>query len=244
MTIIKLFVAIFVTALYIGEAHAQKRPKPTPTPVPGSQIESGASRRTAPDSATTANSSGQVNKNNGMGKVTDQKPGSMDSPGAGRITKLRITVVTGSDDLRSNSELRAFLITQNGKRFDSRPLNCQNGDLSRCEGISDGTRRTFEWNLLTDVVEAGQNPQLQAKSGATLFPADVRRFGLAFQTHINALQSADNWNLDKLEVEYVVDVGGKASPAGTFTMYKNSGNPLYRFKTKEEWDTGPLNLPN
>jgi len=56
------------------------------------------------------------------------------------------------------------------------------------------------------------------------------------------LQTGDNWNLDKLEVEYVVDVGGKASPAGTFPMFKGWGNPLYRFKTNEEWETEPLDL--
>ena len=169
--------------------------------------------------------------------------GSSESPGEGRITKLRIIVVTGSDDLRSNSELRAFLIARDGRRFESQPLNCEKGDLSRCEGMSDGTRRTFEWNLLTEGGEVTQNPEQQVKSSIMIFPADVRRFGLAFQTHISVLQSADNWNLDKLEVEYVVNVGGKASPAGTFSMYKGSGSPLYRFKTHEEWETEPLSLP-
>jgi len=246
MMLIKLSSAIAITALLASQAAAQKRPRPTPTPVSGAQIESGASRPT-PDQATTANGGGQVNKNNGMGTVKDEKggTGSSESPGTGRITKLRITVVTGSDDLRSNSELRAFLITRNGTRYESPPLNCENGDLSRCEGISDGTRRTFEWELADESFsEKTQNYTPSAKPDITIFPADVRRFGLAFHSHNSGLQTGDNWNLDKLEVEYVVGAGGKASPAGTFLMYKNSGTPLYRFKTKEEWDTGPLTLPN
>ncbi len=50
-------------------------------------------------------------------------------------------------------------------------------------------------------------------------------------------QTFNDW-----EVECVVEVGSKTTPAGTFFMYKNSGNPLYRFKTKEEWETDPLTL--
>ncbi len=243
MTLIKSFAAIAITALVVGQAPAQKQqsPRPTPTPVPGAQIETGTPR-TNQDPVIQVTGGGQVNRNTGMEQVRDNNnPIGSGEAGKGRITKLRITVVTGSDDLRSNSDLRAFLITGDGRRIDSDVLNCEKA--RHCEGIPDGTRRTFEWNLFTEGGEGPPNPE-QAKGGGTVFPADVRRLGLSFKSYSGFGQTGDNWNLDKLEVEYVVATGSKTSPAGTFSMYTNSGNPLYRFKTKEEWDTGPLSLPN
>jgi hypothetical protein len=72
----------------------------------------------------------------------------------------------------------------------------------------------------------------------------VHRFGIWFSSNPNQdlFETGDNWNLDKLEVEYAVK-GSDNSPAGTFLMYKSPpGKPVYRFKTKEEWETDPLNL--
>ena len=240
-----LFLAV-AFAVSAANVIGQKRPKPTPTPVPGAQVETGAAR-TTPTNATADTGGSQVNKTNGAGKLTSGTgKGAKVDPTAGRISKLRITVVTGSDDLRSNSELHAFLILQDGRRYESKALNCTNGDISQCQGIPDGTRRTFEWELvdesLNQIAKGSQPPP--SKPSITVFPADIRRFGLALRSHINVLQTGDNWNLNNLEVEYIVINGGMTSPAGTFTMYKNSGYPLYRFKTYEEWDTGPISLPH
>jgi hypothetical protein len=139
---------------------------------------------------------------------------------AGRITTLRITVVTGSDDLRNRSRLLAFLILRDGRRIGPKSLNCTSADNDSCEGIPDGSQRIFQWEL---------------GGWGDISPADVHRFGLSFESNPIGFDTGDNWNLDKLEVEY-------STPAGTFTMYKGSGHPLYRFKTKEEWETEPLNL--
>jgi len=243
MKVIKLIFSIAITSSLIGfiagEAHAQRSSKPAPTPTPGSQIESGASR-TTPASVMPSTGNTQVNKNNGMGQLKSGTGGSMGDQSAAPITKLRITVVTGGDDLRSNSELRAFLITSVGKRFESIPLNCDNGKLSLCHGIPDGTQRIFVWDVSADCREVGPDPQQQAKGGCLLVPAEIRRFGLLFQSHNGLGQTSDNWNLNKLEVEYVIEGGSKP---GTFPMFKASGDPLYRFKSAEEWETDPLKLP-
>lgn len=252
--LIELTVAIAIIAILIGlsggQAIAQRKPRPTPTPIPaGSQIEPG-SARTTPDQVRQE-TGGQVKKDTGMSQVRSDTGGAgsgRSEPFAGAITKLRITVVTGGDDLRDNSQLRAFLVTREGKRIESIPLNCDKHNAFRCAGIPDGTRRIFEWNLVGDEV-ADTRPQEQKVQNLMIgpvfvSPAEVRRFGLSFQSNTGGFQTGDNWNLDKLEVEYVVTVGSGQSPAGTFLMFKGSGSPLYRFKTGEEWETEPLNLPN
>src|SRR5687768_3020775 len=69
------------------------------------------------------------------------------------MTKMRITLVTGGDDLRYDSRVSAFIITRSGRRIQSPPLNCVRvnrnpaggWDASGCGRIPNGTRRTFVW---------------------------------------------------------------------------------------------------
>jgi len=150
---------------------------------------------------------------------------------AGLITLLRISVFTGDDDLRKGSQLRAFLVVRGGGTLESPPLNCLfpsckiYPDDEGAEGFANGTTKTFEWAV-------------------SVLPSEVYRFGLLFTSgKTNDFETPDNWNLNKVIVEYVVPLGSDQSPAGTFLMYTGSGKPLYRFKDRDEWRTDPLSLP-
>jgi hypothetical protein len=127
--------------------------------------------------------------------------------------------------------VRAFLITQHDGRIKSHALNCN--DEHKCEGLPGWSKRTFEWNLPLGV-----------------YPRDVCRFGLSFESDEGKLLTGDNWDLIYLEVSYVVAVGSKTKTKTKpieesvfeHPMFNATGNPLYRFKTKDEWQSGPLKL--
>ena len=156
-------------------------------------------------------------------------------PPSTSMSHMRITLVTGGDDLRYDSRVSAFLITRDGRRIQSPPLNClsvqRNGagwTSSRCSRIPNGTRRTFVWNF--NNIEYAR-------------PADVHRFGLAFESgNTGPFDTGDNWNLDSLEVEYFVAGGFEAKTARTepTQLLRLSGTPLYRFKSREEWESNPV----
>ncbi len=136
------------------------------------------------------------------------------------ISRIRIKTVTGNDDLRRNSVVSAFLITKDGKRIESKGLNCRRDPAGNpaCEGFPNGMRKTLEWDL------KAQN--------LSVLPSDIHRFGLHFKTgRIGPFDSADNWNLRSLEVEYVV--GDKTLP-----LMKNTTE--VRFKTDEEWESDEI----
>ncbi len=158
---------------------------------------------------------------------------------AGAIDHMRITVVSGGDDLRSSSRVSAFVITRDGRRIQSQPLNCLavqrdpaggGWNASRCANIANHTRRTFEWRF---------------NSVEYVRPADIHRFGLAFETgRTGPFDTGDNWNLDSLEVEYFVVRGVEAKSAAARSepvqLVRLSGAPLYRFKSREEWESNPI----
>ncbi len=241
----KLLVAIALSTIIIGlsfdHAQAQKKPKPTPTPIPGAQIETGAAR-TTPNQATTAIGGGKADKSNGLLQVQSGSGGGGMNGNSSPITLLRITVVTGGDDLRDGSVLRAFILTRGGGRIVSFPLNCRDhdpygGNVSGCAGIPDHTSRTFDWELRVNSVPGHWTPkEIGTNAQVVVYPQDVYRFGLAFESVNGDFQTGDNWNLDKLEVEYVV-------AGNTLKMFEGAGTPLFRFKTKEDWMTNPLSLP-
>jgi hypothetical protein len=150
------------------------------------------------------------------------------------MTRMRITLVTGGDDLRYDSRVSAFIITRSGRRVQSPPLNCvrvnRNAsggwDASGCSRIPNGTRRTFVWNF--NNIEHAR-------------PEDVHRFGLAFESgNTGPFDTGDNWDLDRLEVEYFVGAWGSKSGRAEPTQLLRSQAPLYRFKSREEWESNPL----
>lgn len=158
----------------------------------------------------------------------------------GAISRLRIIATTGGDDLRENSKLFAFLIARDGRRLTSHALNCgrvwrsRGRDVPRCAGIPNNTRRTFEWDL---------------EPGQVILPADVHRFGLMFQSGSRGpFDTGDNWDLQRLEVEYVtvpgsgpITKGGKTTSAGIRPLLLVPSK-VYRFKSNEEWESEPLRL--
>ena len=139
-------------------------------------------------------------------------------PKGKKITKLRLIMTTGEDDLRRNSTVSAFLILKDGRRVDSKPLNCRGKE---CAGFPSRSRRTLEWTL-------------DAK-GATVRPEDLYRLGLAFRSgKAGPLDGPDNWDLSALEVEYIA--GGDTTP---LLNMRNRGD-IYRFKNVDEWESAPL----
>lgn len=159
-----------------------------------------------------------------------------ENPPSTSMTHMRITLVTGGDDLRYDSRVSAFLITRDGRRIQSPPLNCLTVErnpsggwkASRCGGIPNGTRRTFVWNF---------NNIEYARA------ADIHRFGLSFESgRTGPFDTGDNWNLDRLEVEYFegawASKSGRAEPTQLLRLA-----PLYRFKSREEWESNPLGAP-
>jgi len=151
------------------------------------------------------------------------------APGA--ITKFRIIATTGADDLRENSEIKAFVILKDGRRVESKTLNCRVSARSGqrvCDAFPAKSRRTVEWAV---------DPR------AVIRPDDVHRFGLAFQTgRKGPLDSADNWDLHVLEVEYVTAADpARRDEAGTFPLLKTGGRGyVYRFKTSDSWESEPI----
>lgn len=136
-----------------------------------------------------------------------------------RITKLRLILTTGADDLRRNSAVSAFLILKDGRRVESKPLNCNR--KQECNGFPARSRRTLEWTL-------------DAK-GTNVRPEDLYRLGLAFKSgKAGPLDGPDNWDLSALEVEYVA--GGDTTP---LLKLSNRGG-IYRFKNVDEWTSEPI----
>ena len=177
--------------------------------------------------------------------LPERRPGGSGSEGktserAGSISRIRVKTLTGGDDLRRESRVSFFVVRRDGGRVQSPPLNCVTrsgaavgaGDPvqpERCQRLADHTRRTFEWDL------SRERPPLK--------PGDVHRFGVSFESgRPGPFDTGDNWNLDSLEVEYVVEPAEPGGRAATRQMLRLSGRPLYRFKTREEWESEPLQL--
>lgn len=153
-------------------------------------------------------------------------PGNFTQRTPGAVSRLRITMHTGGDDLRQQSHVAVFFITRDGRRIESKPINC---NPRYCEGMANNTRRTFEWDLQADQV---------------VRPADIHRFGVSFTSNPRMLlmETHDNWNLDRIEVEYFVAVGDAAKAAGVYPLLDRAGRPLMRFHTREQWESEPLRL--
>jgi len=86
-------------------------------------------------------------------------------PAERKISKFRLILTTGEDDLRHNSSVSAFLILKDGRRIESKPLNC-NGK-QECAPFPANSRRKLEWSL-------GSKNAITADQ--------IRRFGLSFRS--------------------------------------------------------------
>ena len=148
----------------------------------------------------------------------------------GGIRVVRMITTTGTDDLRRDSQVTAFFLLKDGRRIESQALNCRVVEERKaCPGFANGSRHTLEWKI---------DPPAQVR------PDEIHRFGLAFLSgRPGPLDSGDNWNLNKLEVEYVVSKPDPARniAAGTFPLLKLTR--VHRFKTNETWESEPLTLP-
>jgi hypothetical protein len=94
------------------------------------------------------------------------------------VTRMRITVTTGADDLREGSTVSAFVVLKDGRRIQSGALNCRKND---CDGLEAKSRETLVWT----------------PSESDPFARDeIRRFGLTFES-----AKGDEWALAALEVD-------------------------------------------
>ncbi len=165
----------------------------------------------------------------------------------GTIIRLRITLQTGSDDLRPHSTVSAFLETDSG-RIESGALNCEDPyDRRVCMGFPNNSRRSFTWELVSVAKSGGRASQAGSLSSGKISPSDVRYFGLSFEGRPTGLLTGDNWDLNEVVVEYDVPARGhgqkgEAASFETFTMFRQQGTPFYRFKTQEIWTSELIDL--
>ncbi|HEX6086088.1 MAG TPA: hypothetical protein VF266_16265 [Thermoanaerobaculia bacterium] len=130
---------------------------------------------------------------------------------------MRLIFNTGADDLRPGSAVSAFVILKDGRRVESKPLNCRRDN---CTGFQAKSRKTLEWTL---------DPK------TTLRPEEIYRFGLALKSGRRGLfDTGDNRDLHALEVEYVA-----GSQTRLLLELSNRGG-VYRFKSDDSWESDPL----
>ena len=113
---------------------------------------------------------------------------------------LKLTVVTGSDDLRGNSSADANLIDSAGNTFETFAMKGQND---------------FWWSgWVANTSHIAVGPFNQASSTM------LARVAVTLTSHNAIFQSNDNWNIDALLIE-VLDYSGN-----TLCTQTLSGNPL------------------
>lgn len=103
------------------------------------------------------------------------------------VSRMRITVTTGADDLRKGSTVSAFVVLKDGRRILSGALNCRK---NVCDALAPKSRQTFVWT--TD-------------DGDPFTREQIRRFGLTFES-----AKDDEWDLAALAVDSTVD--GRTKP--------------------------------
>jgi hypothetical protein len=134
------------------------------------------------------------------------------------VTKLRVTISTGDDDLRRNSTVSAFVILKDGRRIESKPLNC-NAKQQQCAGLPPKSKKVLEWTVTP------------AKS----FTAEqVHRFGLTFKSGKGGpAGTADHWDITAVSVDYVA--GGTTT--SLLSLHYHGRN--YPLKNGESWESEP-----
>jgi hypothetical protein len=129
------------------------------------------------------------------------------------IPSVEITIVTGDDDLRSDSSATAYMLVSHG------------GDVREYSAIlknepdpswgNNSTHGPIVWNLphgLTD--------------------KHIKRFGIRLQSHNNAFETDDNWNINSVLVTYPDGSGGQE------VLIQAAGVPLFRLTADQpQWET-------
>jgi hypothetical protein len=168
-----------------------------------------------PDSTRARSDSGSA----GVRVTPPARSGGASSWAPGPISTLRLYVRTGADDLRRESQVRAFLLLHDGRRVESKPLN--RGERG-CAGIPRGGEASYEWDFTP---------------GARLRPQDIHRVGLAVVTGRRMISEApDGWDLARITVEYSLPGGDDASRGEPVTrpLLDRGGAPVHHFRGQGE----------
>lgn len=113
------------------------------------------------------------------------------------ISSLRVTIRTGGDDLRGGSQVYAIVTLRGGERP---PVSLNNGTGWGNNSTNIGTIQLPQGTRLSDIIAL----KLKHASGSC--------FGCSY----------DNWNLDRILVEY-------NGPSGSGELFTRDGTPLVRF---------------
>ena len=129
------------------------------------------------------------------------------------VSTLQITIDTGDDDLRGDSTATAYLIALHGGSTREYSTTLKKG--SDPSWSNNSTTGPVVWNL---------PPGLTSHN--------IKRFGIRLQSHNNAFETDDNWNINRVLVTY-------PGPGGSeVTLVQESGAPLFRLTADQpQWET-------
>ena len=129
------------------------------------------------------------------------------------ITNLELTIVTGGDDLRSDSSATAYIIVVAGNR--TREYSTQLKSETDPGWDNDTTHGPIAWNMPPGVTTD-----------------NLSRLGIRMHSHENGLETSDNWDITSVLVTYPVDGGGQD------VLVDLAGGPLVRLTGSEPfWET-------
>jgi hypothetical protein len=128
------------------------------------------------------------------------------------VPTIELTVVTGGDDLRSDSSATAYVIAVEGG--DTREFSTIIKSETDPSWDNDTTHGPIVWNL-----------------PAGLTTRNISRFGIRMQSHESGLETSDNWNINSVLATYPDGSGGQA------VLVDEAGGPLVRLTGSEpQWE--------
>jgi len=129
------------------------------------------------------------------------------------IPTLEITVNTGDDDLRGDSTATAYiLVSHGGNTREYSTILKKESDPSWGNNTSNGP---ILWNMPPGVTDK-----------------NIKRFGIRLQSHNNAVETDDNWNINSVLVTYPGPGGAQVQ------LIQEAGVPLFRLTADQpEWQT-------
>jgi hypothetical protein len=129
------------------------------------------------------------------------------------IPNLEITIVTGSDNLRSDSSATAYVLVVEGN--ETKEFSTILKSEAESEWGNETTHGPIAWNLPPGITNE-----------------NISRFGIRMQSHEGGTETSDNWNINSVLVTYPDGSGGQA------VLVEVAGGPLVRLTGSEpQWET-------
>ncbi|MFF8918336.1 hypothetical protein ACF08M_34820 [Streptomyces sp. NPDC015032] len=134
------------------------------------------------------------------------------------LKSLTIDILTGSDDVRVNSLVDAYIQLASGPQVEELSFNLNHRDWWK-----PWTDHTISWTI-------------QSKLFTSPLVGYIRRFGIRFTSGNRGFpwpDTGDNWNMNRITVTYPVD---NASDDTLLSIDNDFGSPIHRFiSDHDEW---------